>query len=138
MILPAGRVVSAVKPAPLKLWMTIPMTIVDTVFKALAPAIPDRVAAGHHADLGIPQMHGYLAEQRRLFIVSSGPIGGGWGAKASEDGMSAVVCINDGDTHNSPVEMLETKNPIRIDHFRLVEDSGGAGRYRAVPAARSR
>ena len=129
-ILPAGRVVSAVKPAPLKLWMTIPMTIVDTVFKALAPAIPDRVAAGHHADLGIPQMHGYLAEQRRLFIVSSGPIGGGWGAKSSEDGMSAVVCINDGDTHNSPVEMLETKNPILIDHFRLVEDSGGAGRHR--------
>ena len=27
------------------------MTVVDTVFKALAPAIPDRVIAGHHADL---------------------------------------------------------------------------------------
>ena len=31
--------------------MTFPMTIVDTVFKALAPAIPDRTIAGHHADL---------------------------------------------------------------------------------------
>jgi N-methylhydantoinase B len=129
-ILPLGRVVSAVKPAPLKLWMTIPMTIADTIIKALAPAIPDRVAAGHFADLGVPQMHGYLAERRRLFIVSSGPIGGGWGAKATEDGMSATVCINDGDTHNTPVEMLETKNPIVIDHHRLVEDSGGPGRHR--------
>jgi N-methylhydantoinase B len=26
--------------------------------------------------------------------------------------------------------MLETKNPVLIDHFRLVEDSGGAGRHR--------
>jgi len=50
-ILPSGTVVSAVKPAPMRWWMTYPMTIVDTIFKALAPAIPDRVIAGHHADL---------------------------------------------------------------------------------------
>ena len=31
--------------------MTFPMTVVDTIFKALASAIPDRVIAGHHADL---------------------------------------------------------------------------------------
>jgi N-methylhydantoinase B len=129
-ILPPGRVVSAVKPAPLRLWMTIPMTVVDTVFKALAPAIPDRVIAGHFADLGVPQLHGLLPKERKLFIASFGPIGGGWGAKRGEDGVSATVCINDGDTHNSPVEMLEAKNPVRIDHHRLVPDSGGAGRHR--------
>ena len=50
-IVPPGRVVSAVRPAPMRWWMTYPMTVVDTVFKALAPAIPDRVIAGHHADL---------------------------------------------------------------------------------------
>ena len=57
-IVPPGRVVSAVRPAPMRWWMTFPMTIVDTVFKALAPAIPDRVIAGHHADLLIAQFHG--------------------------------------------------------------------------------
>jgi N-methylhydantoinase B len=50
-IVPPGRVISAVRPAPMRWWMTYPMTIVDTIFKALAPAIPDRVIAGHHADL---------------------------------------------------------------------------------------
>ncbi len=50
-IVPPGRIVSAVRPAPMRWWMTYPMTIVDTVFKALAPVIPDRVIAGHHADL---------------------------------------------------------------------------------------
>src|SRR5215475_8228296 len=42
-IVPPGRVVSATRPAPMRWWMTFPMTIVDTIFKALAPAIPDRV-----------------------------------------------------------------------------------------------
>ena len=50
-ILPPGRVVSAVKPAAMRMWMTYPMTVVDTIFKAMAPAMPDQVAAGHHADL---------------------------------------------------------------------------------------
>ena len=39
-IVPPGRVVSAVRPAPMRWWMTFPMTIVDTVFKALAPVDP--------------------------------------------------------------------------------------------------
>ena len=54
-IVPPGRIVSAVRPAPMRWWMTYPMTIVDTVFKALAPVIPDRTIAGHHADLVIAQ-----------------------------------------------------------------------------------
>ncbi len=57
-IVPPGRIVSAVRPAPMRWWMTYPMTIVDTVFKALAPVIPDRTIAGHHADLVIAQTHG--------------------------------------------------------------------------------
>ena len=40
------------------------MTIVDTIFKALAPAIPDRVIAGHHADLLIAQFHGINPRHR--------------------------------------------------------------------------
>src|SRR5919108_84049 len=50
-VLPPGRVVSATKPAALRWWMTIPQTVVDTIFKALAPACPERVIVGHHADL---------------------------------------------------------------------------------------
>ena len=50
-IVPKGTIVSAVRPAPMRWWMTYPMTVVDTIYKALQPAIPDRVIAGHHADL---------------------------------------------------------------------------------------
>ena len=39
-IVPPGRIVSATRPAPMRWWMTYPMTIVDTIFKALAPVDP--------------------------------------------------------------------------------------------------
>src|SRR6266568_3701502 len=129
-IVPPGRVISAVRPAPMRWWMTYPMTIVDTIFKALAPAIPDRVIAGHHADLLASSFHGINERTSEFFIGSFGPLGGGWGAKRTEDGVSATVCINDGDTHNSPNEQAEFKFPIVVESYALVPDSGGAGRRR--------
>lgn len=129
-IVPPGRVVSAVRPAPMRWWMTYPMTIVDTIFKALAPAIPDRVIAGHHADLLVAACHGINPKTNEFFIANFGPLGGGWGAKHNEDGVSATVCINDGDTHNGPNEQAEAKFPLVVECYRLVPDSGGPGRHR--------
>src|SRR5262249_44430629 len=124
-VLSPGTVVSAVKPAAMRWWMTFPMTIVDTIFKALEPAIPGRVIAGHHADLLSGLIHGSSQQDGRFFIGGFGPLGGGWGAKHDEDGVSATVCLNDGDTHNSPIEHVEAKRPILVERFSLRDDSGG-------------
>ncbi len=129
-IVPAGKVVSAVRPAPMRKWMTYPMTVIDTVFKALAPAIPDRVIAGHHADLLSVNVHGINAKTKEFFIGGTSLPGGGWGAKRNQDGISATVCINDGDTHNSPNEQTEAKFPIVVESYSLIPDSGGAGKFR--------
>ena len=129
-ILPPGTVVSAVKPAAMRWWMTYPMTVVDTIFKALAPAIPDRVIAGHHADLVCALIHGRQQADNRMFLYLGGLIGGGWGAKHNEDGVSATICINDGDTHNGPSEQVEAKYPLLVESYGLRDDSGGAGRHR--------
>ena len=129
-IIPPGRVVSAERPAAMRSWMSFPMTIVDAVFKALAPAVPGRVAAGHHADLVMGRINGLDPRGSRLFIGAIGPTGGGWGAKRGEDGVSATVCLNDGDTHNSPSELMEVNYPIVIERHGLIADSGGAGRQR--------
>jgi N-methylhydantoinase B len=129
-IVPPGRVISATRPAPMRWWMTYPMTIVDTIFKALAPAIPERVIAGHHADLLVAALHGINPKTAEFFIGNFGPLGGGWGAKHNEDGVSGTVCINDGDTHNGPNEQAEAKFPIVVERYALVPDSGGAGRWR--------
>ena len=129
-IVPPGTVVSARHPAPMRVWMTYPMTVVDTIFKALAPAIPERVIAGHHADLVIANVNGIHPKDGRLWIYLGGLIGGGWGAKHDEDGVNVTVCMNDGDTHNGPSEQVENKFPLLVKHYRLRQDSGGAGQYR--------
>jgi N-methylhydantoinase B len=130
-LLAPGTIVSAVKPAAMRWWMSFPMTIVDTIFKALEPAIPHRVIAAHHADLVVPQLHGISPKDGRFYIcAAAGGLGGGWGAKLTEDGMCSTICLNDGDTHNSPVEQAEAKYPIVVERHALRNDSGGAGRNR--------
>lgn len=129
--LPPGTVVSATKPAAMRLWMTYPMTVVDSIFRAMADVMPDVSIAGHHADLGMTQTYGVDSATGRFFQFFGGPQGGGWGATSKADGQSATMCINDGDTHNAPVEVVEAKYPmVTVDEYALREDSGGAGRYR--------
>jgi len=129
-VLGPGTVVSAVKPAAMRWWMTFPMTVVDTVFKAMEPAVPDRTIAAHHADLCVALVNGVSPKDGRFFIGGIGPLGGGFGAKRTEDGVSGTVCMNDGDTHNHPVEQMEAKYPMLFERHALRQDSGGPGRYR--------
>jgi len=130
LVLPPGRVVSATKPAPVRTWMTVPMTVTDTIFKALAPACPEKVLAGHHADLAVPRTFGIDPKTGRAFHFPQILSGGGWGALYDRDGQNATFCINDGDTHNTPVEAAEGKGPIFIAYRTLRQDSGGAGKFR--------
>ncbi|MFM9971070.1 MAG: hydantoinase B/oxoprolinase family protein [Burkholderiales bacterium] len=125
-----GTVVSAIRPAAMRTWMSFPMTVADTILKAMEKAIPERTIAGHHADLMVGRVTGVSPADGRMFISSLGPTGGGWGAKHNEDGMCATVCINDGDTHNSPCEQVEAKYPLMFERHALRQDSGGAGKFR--------
>jgi N-methylhydantoinase B len=130
-VLPEGTVVSAQKPAAMRWWMTYPMTIVDSVFRALAEAMPERSIAGHHADLGVSNLYGIDPATGRFDLLYNGAQGGGWGAAPGKDGENATICINDGDTHNAPVEAQEAKHPWAYAvRYELRQDSGGAGRNR--------
>lgn len=129
--LPPGRVISASKPAAMRWWMTYPMTVVDCVFRALAGVVPGGGIAGHHADLAVTNLYGTDHRSGSFFLLFGGPQGGGWGATRDKDGESATICVNDGDTHNTPVESLETKFPAQlVERYALRADSGGPGRRR--------
>ena len=128
-ILPPGKIVSATRPAAMHLWMTVPMTIVDLIFRTLADAVPERTIAAHHADLLTTTFHGHRNDGR-MFVLTEGVPGGGWGATLGADGMSATICINDGNTHNTPIESIENQIPVLIRRYELREDSGGPGRTR--------
>ncbi|MDB5546107.1 MAG: N-methylhydantoinase B/acetone carboxylase, alpha subunit, partial [Hyphomicrobiales bacterium] len=47
-IIPEGNIMMARFPAPMSGWSAVIPTAVDTIVTALAPAMPDRVPAGHH------------------------------------------------------------------------------------------
>jgi N-methylhydantoinase B len=65
-------------------------------------------------------------------------VGGGNGAAPANDGADALNGPL-GPTLNVPVEAIEAKHPyLRVDSFRLVPDSGGAGRYRGGLAVERR
>ena len=127
-ILPEGKMLNARPPAALGLW-SIPLpTVIDTILKALAPALPDRIPAAHKGDMGGCSFFGFRPDGRRFLLMNI--FGGGWGGRPREDGESASVSICQGDVRNAPVELQEIQYPFLIERFALRRDSGGAGRHR--------
>ena len=128
-ILPEGTMLSAKPPAALGLW-SIPLpTVIDTILKALAPAIPDRIPAAHKGDMGGCSFFGFRETDGSRFLLLN-IFGGGWGGRPQEDGESASVSICQGDVRNTPIELQEIKYPFLIEQHALRPDSGGPGRYR--------
>jgi N-methylhydantoinase B len=56
-------------------------------------------------------------------------IGGGMGAGQHTDGLSGVQ-THMTNTRNTPVEVMESTYPVRVQRYALRHDSGGDGLYR--------
>ena len=118
-------------PAPMAGWSRMLPTVVDTILKALAPALPDRTRPRIMGTLGGAHdvLRLSIPSKRRNFVLQTIE-GGGWGARPCEDGESASVSVCQGDVRNSPVETIELKTPVVVDKRALRNGSGGAGKYR--------
>src|SRR5712692_6092458 len=129
-IIPEGSIMMARFPAPMAGWSIIVPTVVDTIVRALAPAMRDRVPAGHHGLLGGSVVFfGLHPKTKRRFVVQSIE-GGGWGGRPSEDGEPATVSVCQGDVRNGSIEGIELKCPVLVEGRGLRRDSCGAGQYR--------
>jgi N-methylhydantoinase B len=53
---------------------------------------------------------------------------GGYGGRSDKDGAEALAPVMN--CRNIPVEVHETHNPVRIHCLELIQDTGGAGKYR--------
>jgi N-methylhydantoinase B len=98
----------------------------EAVIGALAPALPDRVAAAasHFAN---PTFGGWDRARRRRFVAYELVLSG-TGARATRDGCEAMSYAFN--ASNIPVEAQEANQPIVIERFELIRDSAGPGRYR--------
>ena len=56
-------------------------------------------------------------------------IGGGAGGRSYQDGSDGIQ-VHVTNTSNLPVEALESEYPLLVERYELVENSGGAGKWR--------
>lgn len=127
-VIPEGTIVSAKPGAAIGLWSIALPTTIDTILKALAPALPDMVPAAHKGDMGGCSFYGFREDGSRFLLLNI--FGGGWGGRPSEDGEDASVSVCQGDVRNSPVELQEIRYPVMVEEHALRDDSGGPGKYR--------
>jgi N-methylhydantoinase B len=125
---PLGSVLNCQEPAAVNARSETCQRVVDLVYGALAPALPDRVtAASNGANTGV-HFSGRNPVTGREFVYLE-TMGGGGGARATKDGLDGVQ-VHMTNTSNLPVESLESEYPLQVQSYELVPDSGGAGRFR--------
>ena len=128
-IAPEGTIVNARHPASVAGGnVETSQRIVDTVFRALAGALPDRIPAASQGTMNNLTIGGI--DPRTGFEFSYyETVAGGMGARPELDGMSATH------THmtnslNTPAEALEYSYPLRVREYRIRKGSGGKGKHK--------
>lgn len=101
--------------------------IVDAVFRALSPVVPERITAGGSNTSGLTLISG-RKPTGKVFILYE-VYAGGEGASCRRDGTNAVR-VHMTNVMNTPVEAIEAAYPLRIEHYGLIPGSGGEGKYR--------
>ena len=125
---PEGTVVNCAAPAATAARAHVCQRIVDCVIGALAPAIPGRAVAAANGANTTAVLSGIdpATKQRHVYLET---LGGGFGGRATKDGKDGVQ-VHITNTSNLPVEAIEMEYPLRVESYGLIEDSGGAGKFR--------
>jgi len=127
-IAPAGTIVNATHPASVAGGnVETSQRIVDTVFKALAKAIPERIPAASQGTMNNLTIGGIDPRTGKEFSYYE-TVAGGMGARAELDGMSATHSHMT-NSLNTPAEALEYAYPLRVREYRIRQGSGGKGRH---------
>ena len=124
-----GSVFGAVAPAACQWYFSHLGLLIDLVAQALAPALPSQVAAASHGDSMIVMLAGHDPRVGRDYVSLEATLGG-WGAWHGSDGESALINNVNGSLKDLPIEVFESRFPLRIRDYALREDSAGAGRWR--------
>jgi N-methylhydantoinase B len=99
--------------------------VADTLMRALAPIVPERVSAG----VGNLKVIAYSGLQDGRHWVHMDIHEASYGGRHGKDGLDAVDTLY-ANTRNNPIEDVESHLPLRITQYELLENGGGAGRWR--------
>jgi len=100
-----GSILNCVEPAAVNARLDPCQRVVDLIHGALAPAIPGRITAAHNGACISSTFSGVNPRTGEYYVYLE-TIGGGFGARASKDGLDGVH-VHLTNTSNLPVEALE-------------------------------
>ncbi len=122
-----GSFVDCTHPAPVAARGLGATRVTDCLWGALARMLPHKVfACGVQGDYGVT-IAGYRPDGRPFvnleFLYS------GWGGRPDKDGIDGIssLAVN---YANTPAEVVEVEQPLRIERYGFRPDTGGAGKHR--------
>jgi N-methylhydantoinase B len=124
-----GSLLAAQEPAACQYYYSSLGMLIDLVVKALAPVMPEKIAAASYGDSMIIQFTGDDPRTSKPFVTLEATVGG-WGAWDGGDGETALINNVNGSLRDLPVEVVETMYPLRVHEYRIRPDSGGRGQWR--------
>lgn len=125
---PEGTIVNARPPAAVVGGnLETSQRIVDVLIQALAQACPERAIAGCQGTMNNLSFGGTDPETGEPFTFYE-TLAGGFGARPGKPGIDAIHSHMT-NTLNTPVEVLETAYPVRVERYEIRAGSGGSGRY---------
>jgi N-methylhydantoinase B len=127
---PEGSIFNAREPAACQWYFTPLGLLTDLIVTALAPAIPNTVAAAHYGDSMVVATTGRDPRRNDAPFLTIEPTSGGWGGFAAGDGQDALINNVNGAFRDFPVEVWEAKYPIQIVSYGIRPDTGGPGKQR--------
>jgi len=126
---PKGSLLNANYPAAVAAGNVETSTrVVDVVMGALAKALPHKIPAASHGSMNNLAMgsRGDSTDGFQLAWDYYETIGGGMGAGPEISGLSGVQ-THMTNTRNTPIEVLESHYPLRINRYEIRANSGGSG-----------
>lgn len=132
---PEVSIFNAQEPSPVQWYYTPLGLMIDLIQKALAPVLPDRVAAAHFGDSMIVSFYAEKNADSDGFAYIAAELGG-WGGFEGGDGQDCMINVINGDFKSLPAEFVESRFPLTILEWAIREDSGGPGRFRGGAGAR--
>ena len=130
-----GSVVDSLPPAPCSSYALACHKLTDVLLDALGHFNPGRRVAhagGSGGALTLAWKDAAMRGGNQYEIFGSS-----YGASAGGDGESAIT-VHLTNIQNSPIEIIESEYPCRVEAFDVLPDSGGAGRHRGGLSLRRR
>jgi N-methylhydantoinase B len=127
---PPRSIFDAREPAACQWYFTPLGLLIDLVVKALAPVLPDKVAAAHFGDSMVLFLAGKDPRRDGQGFLYVMPHAGGWGGFEGGDGQDGLINNVNGGFKDFPVEVFEVKFPAFIRRYEFRPDTGGPGRFR--------